>query len=69
MTADVTQTPSGVHIRQWLREDEARMAALKVLAAVAPSDAWLAAGFVRNLVWDRLHGYSVSTPLNDLDVK
>ncbi|WP_233350237.1 nucleotidyltransferase family protein [Kushneria phosphatilytica] len=64
----MTQTPSGVRIRQWLREDEARMAALQVLATVAPPDAWLAAGFVRNLVWDRLHGYSVPTPLNDLDV-
>ncbi|WP_245977583.1 nucleotidyltransferase family protein [Kushneria sinocarnis] len=52
----------------WLREDDERMAALRALAELALPDAWLAAGFVRNLVWDRLHGYSPPTPLNDLDV-
>ena len=28
----------------------------------------MAAGFVRNLVWDHLHNKPVSTPLNDIDV-
>ncbi len=28
----------------------------------------LAAGFVRNLIWDRLHGYETPTPLNDIDL-
>lgn len=31
-------------------------------------DAWVAAGFVRNCVWDALHGYERATPLNDIDV-
>jgi hypothetical protein len=28
----------------------------------------IGAGFVRNLVWDRLHGFAEMTPLNDVDV-
>lgn len=29
---------------------------------------WIAAGYVRNYVWDHLHGYPERTPLNDVDV-
>jgi len=54
-------------IEELLKADAARMAALHALAALALPDAWLAAGFVRNLVWDALHGYQ-PTPLNDIDV-
>jgi len=32
------------------------------------NDWCLAAGFVRNLVWDRLHELAEPTPLNDIDV-
>lgn len=31
-------------------------------------DCWVAAGFVRNAVWDLLHGYDEPTPLADIDV-
>ena len=31
-------------------------------------DCWVAAGFVRNAVWDLLHGYTEPTPLADIDV-
>ena len=41
---------------------------LRTLADLHLPDAWLAAGFVRNLVWDRLHGHAEPTPLADLDV-
>lgn len=30
--------------------------------------ACIAAGYVRNFVWDQLHGYTKRTPLNDIDV-
>ncbi|MCE9854176.1 nucleotidyltransferase family protein [Shewanella chilikensis] len=43
-----------------------RMQALECVANLGPIDAWLAAGFVRNLVWDKLHG-TVSR-LSDIDV-
>ena len=32
------------------------------------ADCWIAAGFIRNRVWDHLHGYSEPTPPTDLDV-
>ncbi|MGO1119742.1 nucleotidyltransferase family protein [Rhodovibrionaceae bacterium A322] len=31
-------------------------------------DAWIGAGFLRNLVWDHLHGFDQPTPLADVDV-
>lgn len=31
-------------------------------------DCYVAAGFVRNLVWDSLHGFTEPTPLNDVDI-
>lgn len=55
-------------IESWLKADAERLRLLRVLADLHLPDAWLAAGFVRNLVWDRLHGHTESTPLADLDV-
>ncbi|MCF1438324.1 MAG: nucleotidyltransferase family protein, partial [Shewanella sp.] len=54
----------------WLIQDSQRMAALQVAARVSAQtgeELWLAAGFVRNLVWDKLY-CAVCSPLNDLDV-
>ena len=55
-------------VKQWLAADTMRMQALSVAAQLRLPDWWIAAGFVRNLVWDQLHGYRQSTPLNDLDL-
>lgn len=44
------------------------MSVLVEARALDLPDWWLAAGFVRNLVWDRLHGYIEPTPLNDIDL-
>jgi hypothetical protein len=55
-------------IGEWIRADVWRMEALRQARSLRLPDWWLAAGFVRNLVWDRLHGYSPSTPLNDIDL-
>ena len=52
----------------WLREEPLHLRALMQASELGLKDAWLAAGFVRNLVWDRLHGYEQATPLNDIDV-
>ncbi|HBN8235354.1 MULTISPECIES: nucleotidyltransferase family protein [Pseudomonas aeruginosa group] len=48
--------------------DAWRMGLLRALREVGPEDAWIGAGFVRNAVWDRLHGYREATPLADIDV-
>jgi hypothetical protein len=52
----------------WIAEDPWRMDCLAALAALAAPDAWIGAGFVRNLAWDRLHGFAAPTPLADVDV-
>lgn len=41
---------------------------LRAVRALALPDCWVAAGFVRNAVWDHLHGYARPTPLADIDV-
>jgi hypothetical protein len=41
---------------------------INAVADLALPDCWLAAGFVRNTVWDCMHGRSALTPLNDVDV-
>ncbi|BBP86069.1 nitrate reductase [Pseudomonas sp. Pc102] len=56
------------HLQRWLRGDGQRLLALRCVASLGLRDAWLAAGFVRNLAWDRLHGYRDTTPLADLDL-
>lgn len=55
-------------IKQWVTNDSVRMEALTIAAAQKLPGWCLAAGFVRNLVWDKLHGFSLSTPLNDIDL-
>ncbi|MCE9793559.1 nucleotidyltransferase family protein [Shewanella indica] len=62
----VSETEAIELIENWLRQDRMRMQALECVANLGPIDAWLAAGFVRNLVWDKLHG-TVSR-LSDIDV-
>ncbi|MCJ8348889.1 nucleotidyltransferase family protein [Moritella sp.] len=51
-----------------IEKDELRVKALDCVQQLHLSQCYLAAGFVRNLVWDHLHQKSVSTPLNDVDV-
>ena len=55
-------------LQGWLRDDSERMRALELAAGLALPQWCIGAGFVRNLVWDRLHVYREPTPLNDLDL-
>lgn len=56
---------------EWITQDSERVRALQLAAQCAAEYAlpqWcLAAGFVRNLAWDRLHGFE-PRPLNDIDL-
>jgi hypothetical protein len=45
-----------------------RLHLLRAVRDHGPAGAWIAAGFVRNAVWDALHGYREATPLSDIDV-
>jgi hypothetical protein len=55
-------------IIQLIEGDELRLEALSCVHALALPQCYLAAGFVRNLVWDHLHQKPLATPLNDIDV-
>ncbi|MBT2802644.1 nucleotidyltransferase family protein [Halomonas sp. ISL-56] len=58
----------GAVIKHWVTNEPVRMEALTIAAAQRLPGWCLAAGFVRNLVWDKLHDFSASTPLNDIDL-
>lgn len=61
--------PAGAfEIARWVQGDSWRMAVLRGVSRLGLPDCWIGAGFVRNLVWDRLHGFAEATPLNDIDV-
>jgi hypothetical protein len=51
-----------------IQADTWRMDCLEVVKKADLPDWLIVAGFVRNLIWDHLHGRNVSTPLNDVDV-
>ena len=45
-----------------------RMRCLALVKEQGLPDWFIAAGFVRNAIWDAMHGYTKPTPLNDVDV-
>lgn len=51
-----------------IESDELRLKVLEVVRLLGLPECYVAAGFVRNLVWDELHHKSEPTPLNDIDV-
>jgi len=55
-------------ISEWIAADPLRMEALAIARSLALPDWCLAAGFVRNLVWDKLHRFATPTVLNDIDL-
>ncbi|MGJ8679091.1 nucleotidyltransferase family protein [Paraglaciecola sp.] len=48
--------------------DPNRMEALRTVRSLDLEQGYIAAGFLRNLVWDHLHNITPLTPLNDIDV-
>ncbi len=55
-------------LAQLLLADPTRMQILKAVETLSVDSAFVAAGFLRNLVWDALHAIYPPTPLNDVDV-
>jgi uncharacterized protein len=51
-----------------IASDRRRMAVLRVVRDLGLPDCWVAAGFVRNCVWDHVHGLAASPLLEDIDV-
>jgi len=55
-------------LRSLIGGDAARMRVLAQVRELGLPDCWVAAGFVRNGVWDHLHGYASSPLPQDIDV-
>lgn len=55
-------------IIELIKCDEQRLEALECIQYLNLPQCYLAAGFVRNLVWDHLHQKLIPSPLNDFDV-
>lgn len=63
------QGPLADRLAAALRADEARMRHMEICRAVLGADAWIGAGFLRNLIWDREFGDGGVVPLqDDIDV-
>ncbi len=55
-------------LQRILFEDPLRMSALNAVRAMKLNDGWIGAGFVRDAVWDRLHGMVPGAVFGDVDV-
>jgi uncharacterized protein len=51
-----------------IKSDPWRMEVLRAARTLNLPDWLIGAGFVRNLIWDHLHGFKKPTPLSDIDV-
>ena len=51
-----------------IKNDDELIRLLKIVRTLNLPDAFIAAGAVRNLIWDSLHTYTNRTPLSDVDV-
>lgn len=51
-----------------VKKDEELVNLLKIVKNLNLSDSFIAAGAIRNLIWDSLHNYKKRTPLSDVDV-
>lgn len=55
-------------LQKILSDDPDRMAVLHAVRALKLNDGWVGAGFVRDAVWDYLHGYALHAVSGDVDV-
>jgi uncharacterized protein len=51
-----------------IENDPARLKLVKAVSTLSLPDCWIAAGFVRNAVWDSIHGFTNQSHLSDVDV-
>jgi uncharacterized protein len=55
-------------LQKILLSDTLRQRALQVVARFGLPDCWIGAGFVRDAVWDHLHGFTKRSLTGDVDV-
>jgi hypothetical protein len=64
----VTEAARAGSLRALMAADQVRWRLLGAVRALDLPDCWIGAGFVRNAVWDRLHGRPAAAPSGDVDV-
>lgn len=55
-------------ILRLIESDAGMMGTVRTVAKLGLPDWAIGAGFVRNKIWDNLHGFALSTPPTDIDV-
>jgi hypothetical protein len=55
-------------LRTLIASDDGRMRVLRIVRDLGLPDCWIAAGFVRNRVWDHAHGRATAPLPQDIDV-
>ncbi len=55
-------------ILELVKQDAWMIRILELTRDLNLPDGWIGAGFIRNKVWDHLHGYTERTPLADVDI-
>ncbi|MDO6565734.1 nucleotidyltransferase family protein [Alteromonas sp. 1_MG-2023] len=65
---EITESEARLAVSRIIAEDLYRMQCLAALNVLNLPQGYLAAGFLRNAIWDDIHGYGKATPLNDIDV-
>jgi hypothetical protein len=57
-----------LQLQSLIASDPERMRVLHIVKDLGLPDCWIAAGFVRNCVWDHLHAHPISPLPRDIDV-
>lgn len=60
--------PRNLDIRSFVADQPAMMKVLAAVETLALPDCWIGTGFVRNPVWDALHGRPWSASYTDVDL-
>lgn len=55
-------------VRSLVESEPRMMATLRHVRGASLPDSWIVAGFLRNRVWDHLHGHETATAPTDIDV-
>lgn len=55
-------------LKEIIKQDAWMMQVLTHVCKINKPDTWIGAGFVRNKVWDHLHGFEKKTEYDDVDV-
>ena len=58
-----------IELRTLIASDDRRMQVLRIVRGLGLPDCWVAAGFVRNCVWDHAHGRAWSPLPQDVQVR